>query len=156
MTEGIPKNLKNAFQLVLPGDNKGGIILSATTEDDRAKWIEGFNSAIKTAIEDAKKVDAASKRTSGGSHLVQQFNSLQDGGDKMGTIRPSSWSMTMGGRRPLSRSGSTYGTSGTLRGTLKGWVCIICLFWNLNAHAYERIQFRAHSRGRTPSLRGKT
>ncbi|KNC98059.1 uncharacterized protein SPPG_06473 [Spizellomyces punctatus DAOM BR117] len=117
--EGVPKGMKHGFQITGTADRKD-LIFAAASEDDRQKWIDAFNTAIKVAAEESRKADNINKRMSTGAFLAHQFNSAQDDSDR-GSVRPSSWSMGMGGRRPVSRAGSTLGVGGSLRGTLKGW-----------------------------------
>ncbi|KAJ3173283.1 cytochrome c oxidase subunit 1 [Geranomyces variabilis] len=132
--EPIPKSLKFAFQLSGAGDapsTRQSLVFSAASEPERLKWIEAFHSAIKSASDESKRTEHVNKRMSTGAYLVQQFAAAQDelaggaafsgaAGDRM-SLRPTSWAMTMGGKRPVSRAGSNLGVGGTLRGTIKGW-----------------------------------
>ncbi|TPX69374.1 hypothetical protein SpCBS45565_g02378 [Spizellomyces sp. 'palustris'] len=117
--DGVPKGMKHGFQITGTADRKD-LVFAAATEDDRQKWIDAFNTAVKVAAEESRKADNINKRMSTGAFLAHQFNSAQDDSDR-GCARPSSWSMGMGGKRPVSRAGSTLGVGGSLRGTLKGW-----------------------------------
>ncbi|KAJ3162810.1 cytochrome c oxidase subunit 1 [Geranomyces michiganensis] len=132
--EPIPKSLKFAFQLSGAGDvpsTRQTLVFSAASEPDRLKWIEAFHSAIKSASDESKRTEHVNKRMTTGALLAQQFAAAQDelaggmpfagaAGDRM-SLRPTSWAMTMGGKRPVSRAGSNLGVGGTLRGTIKGW-----------------------------------
>ncbi|KAI8825064.1 uncharacterized protein EV422DRAFT_517301 [Fimicolochytrium jonesii] len=112
-----PKGLKNGFQIASASEGKA-MTFSVLSEADRVKWLEAFQSAIKTAGEDAKKSDNMSKRLS--VAFTQQFQAFQEevGGT---SARPVSWAMSMGKKGTLTKSGSSMGMSGTLRGTIKGW-----------------------------------
>ncbi|KAI8921845.1 hypothetical protein DFJ77DRAFT_651 [Powellomyces hirtus] len=118
----ISKSLKHAFQISEGGRSQA---FCAISDPDRTKWIEAFQSAIKTAAEEAKKSEHVNKRASSGAFLVQQFHSAQDGSPEYGgspgdrhSLRPTSWAM---GKRPMTKQGSNLSVGGTLRGTIKGW-----------------------------------
>ncbi|TPX45095.1 hypothetical protein SeLEV6574_g04083 [Synchytrium endobioticum] len=75
IAESIPKGHRHVFQLLIVGEKKDTLLLSAQSEDDKAKWCEVFADACKKAVEEAAKEARSGKRTSVmSSSLSRQVN----------------------------------------------------------------------------------
>ncbi|TPX30842.1 hypothetical protein SmJEL517_g05682 [Synchytrium microbalum] len=64
VAESIPKGHRWVFQLLLVGEKKETILLSAATEEEKVKWCDLFADACKKAIEEAAKDHRSGKRIS--------------------------------------------------------------------------------------------
>ncbi|KAJ3187390.1 cytochrome c oxidase subunit 1 [Gaertneriomyces sp. JEL0708] len=116
MKEGIPKGIKYAIQLVTISTRQD-LTLCANSDEDRQKWQDALQQAIKVGTEESRKLASSdqigTKRMSMGAMFVQQFNSLREDDDK---ARPTSWG-SLSSRKTISKGGMA---GSTLRGK-RGW-----------------------------------